>query len=382
MITTSAVFDHTGRARGSKPGLIEIRITIDRKPFYISTGVRVLKREWQYESVVDRPDSDELNKRIRLVRAKVDSYINKCIESGQAVDIDALRASVWFVGNSDNPTLIDWMNEQLEQMNIATGTRKHYKSLLSRMREFGKMRRWADVNVENIYAFDSWLHKRDMGDSGAHNYHKCLKAMLSRAVLFDRLSENPYDRLRGQFKRGDKENVEYLTEDEMQAFLSLRPMADTQLATARDLFVFQMFTGLSYSDAMAFDASNYKKDGDAWIYTGRRIKTGVPFVSQLLPPVVEVLERNEWKVPKMDNADYNHALKLLGAAAGIKTRLHSHLARHTFATFMLRNGVRIENVSKMLGHTNITQTQRYAKVMAQSVHEDFERIKELIEKSQ
>jgi site-specific recombinase XerD len=65
---------------------------------------------------------------------------------------------------------------------------------------------------------------------------------------------------------------------------------------------------------------------------------------------------------------------------GIETRLHSHLARHTFATRMLRMGVKIENLSKMLGHTNITQTQKYAKVMAQSVHDDFEMVaKKLME---
>ena len=66
--------------------------------------------------------------------------------------------------------------------------------------------------------------------------------------------------------------------------------------------------------------------------------------------------------------------------AGITTPLHSHLARHTFATYMLRNGVKIENVSKMLGHTNITQTQRYAKVLAQSVQEDFDMIAEKMKK--
>ena len=71
-------------------------------------------------------------------------------------------------------------------------------------------------------------------------------------------------------------------------------------------------------------------------------------------------------------------LKMLGMAAGITTRLHSHLARHTFATRMLRWGVKIENVSKMLGHTNITQTQKYAKVLAQSVHEDFAKVENII----
>ena len=79
-------------------------------------------------------------------------------------------------------------------------------------------------------------------------------------------------------------------------------------------------------------------------------------------------------LPKMTNQVYNRELKLLGMACNIAIPLHSHLARHTFATFMLRNGAKIENVSRMLGHTNIKQTQRYAKVLAESVHEDFDMI--------
>lgn len=73
----------------------------------------------------------------------------------------------------------------------------------------------------------------------------------------------------------------------------------------------------------------------------------------------------------MTNQAYNRTLKALGIAAGISSPLHSHASRHTFATWMLRNGAKIENVSKMLGHTNITQTQRYAKVLEQSVQDDY-----------
>lgn len=72
--------------------------------------------------------------------------------------------------------------------------------------------------------------------------------------------------------------------------------------------------------------------------------------------------------------------KMMGMACGISRPLHSHMARHTFATFALRQGVKIENLARMLGHTNITQTQRYAKVVAQSVHEEFDLLKAAIEK--
>ena len=186
--------------------------------------------------------------------------------------------------------------------------------------------------------------------------------------------------LKGRFKRGDKESVEYLTEEEMERFMALVVPEHTAMGLAKDLFVFQMYTGMAYSDVMAFDISRYHKVGRKWVANGERIKTGTPFVSQLLPPAIEILKKYDYKLPYLDNADYNHSLKLLGQMAGISTKLHSHLARHTFATYMLRNGAKIENVSRMLGHTNITQTQRYAKVLAQSVHEDFDMITKKMKK--
>jgi integrase len=149
-----------------------------------------------------------------------------------------------------------------------------------------------------------------------------------------------------------------------------------------------MFTGLSYSDTQAFDISQYRKEvipatkpqgtlTERWVNVGQRIKTGVPYVSQLLPPVVEVLERYGWKVPKMSNQRYNQMLKAIGMCIGI-ANLHSHMGRHTFATYMLANGAKIENVSKMLGHTTVKQTEQYAKVLAENVRSDFDMIAEKI----
>jgi integrase len=157
--------------------------------------------------------------------------------------------------------------------------------------------------------------------------------------------------------------------------------ADELIQKTRDLFVFQMYTGLSYSDAQAFDISQYSRDGDIYKHNGERIKTGVAYVSQLLPPAIRVLEKYGMQVPQIENHVYNRELKIIGMSAGIKMPLHSHLARHTFATWMLRNGAKIENVSRMLGHTNIRQTQRYAKVLAESVHEDYAMVAEKMKKN-
>jgi integrase len=387
-ITNSIVWDHRGRVPDGGKGQLEIRVTIARKSYYFGTGIKCRKSEFVAGQIINCPGAQQLNNRLAIIYNKVLACVNACIEDGSQIDTESIRRMVWQTSESLNeePTFINWIESQVPMLNLADGTRKHYHTLIVRLIEFDKMNRWQDVTVENIYLFDSWLHQlktydgRRISDGGVFTYHKCLKALLNRARGFGKIAENPYINLRGKFRRGDKENVEYLTEDEMRAFELLLVPDGSLLAMAKDLFVFQMYTGLSFSDAQAFDISDYKWDGQRWNHVGERIKTGVPYVSSLLPPALNVLQKYGMKVPKLDNADYNHQLKALGVMAGIKTRLHSHLARHTFATYMLRNGVKIENVSRMLGHTNITQTQRYAKVIAQSVHDDFDMIAEKLKK--
>ena len=381
MITTKLIFDRRKMASRTHEGYVEVRITIDRKTMYISTGVRVYKNEWAAGRIVNRPDANVLNDRLAIIFEKVHEGINESVKQGVKLDVEIVKRMVWQQTEiiKDGPTLLDWISDQIPLLDIGQGTRKRYHTLMNRLTEYGKLTRWEDVTVENITLFDSWLHQLNDGaisDSAVYNYHKCLKALLHRADQFGKIDRNPYERMK--LKRGEKENIEYLTEDEMKAFERLLVPDGSLMAVSHDLFVFQMYTGLAFSDMQAFDIRQYRKEGDTYRHIGERIKTGVAYVSQLLPPAVRIIEKYGGRLPKIDNADYNHNLKALGVMAGITITLHSHLARHTFATYMLRNGAKIENVSRMLGHTNITQTQRYAKVLAQSVHDDFDRVAEKI----
>ena len=384
MITTSIVWDHRGRTKAGCEGPLEVRVTVDRKPYYINTGIKVRKNEFKAETIVNRPDADALRARLNILYKKIETEINAAIEDGRTIDVADIKRRAWMlIADESSTSFLEWCRDQIDQLTHSGGTMQHYQTMLIRLNDFNTIRRWKDLTVENIYKWDAYLHKltkpqtdEPISDGAIYNYHKCLKALLNRAVLFDRLQQNPYDRLKGKFKRGDKERIDYLTDEEIKAFESLHPVAGSKMAMARDLFVFQLYTGLAYSDTQNFDISDYKLIDGVWKNTGERIKTGVAYTSQLLPPVVAILERYNWQVPHLYNAEYNLCLKALGMACGIERPLHSHMARHTFATWMLRHGVPIEHVSKMLGHTNITQTQRYAKIVAADIHDDFERIAE------
>ena len=391
--TNAIVWDHRGRVPKGGKGQVEIRITIDRKSYHFSTGIRVHKSEFVAGRIINCPGADELNKRVGIIYTKVLACVNEAIENGAEINTEDIRRKVWKMveSYSDEPTLLNWIEEQIPKLNIKEGTKKHYRTLLTRMKEYNQLRQWRDVTIESIVNFDAWLHtltneENEMGamalgrldkglsDQTIYNYHKNLKALLRRAFLFNKIESNPYDKLKGHFKRGEKESVEYLTIDEMQAVMNLKLSENSTLTRSRDLFVFQMWTGLSYSDAQAFNINQYKQVDGKWVNIGERIKTGVPYVSVLLPPVVDVLQKYGWKTPQIENHVYNRMLKAIGEMAGIGTKLHSHLARHSFATYMLSQGARIEHVGKMLGQKNIRTTQRYAKVLAQDVRDDFDKI--------
>lgn len=394
-MTTNIIFDHRNRTGKGQLGPIEIRVTINRVSVYVNTGVRVLRKNFHCGNVVDRSDADDLNALIGSLHKKTIKVAGKMIEDGEELDGAEIRRRV-FAPDDDRPKpigtdMLEWMRSQIPLLDVTEGTRHHYVTATDRLEQFGKMSDWRQLTVETVYEWNAWLHNlkkpknnadkaagtRDetIGKSTVYNYHKCIKALLNRALAFGKIGANPYDRLKGKFGRGDKDTVEYLTEAEMNAIKSLHPIAGSQMAVARDLFVFQMETGLSYADTQTFDFSDYRLINGKYVDIGHREKTGVMYVTQLSAECMDILKRYGMALPKLDNSDYNNCLKALALAAGVDKRLHSHMARHSFATYMVAKGAKIENVSKMLGHTNITQTQRYAKILPESVLADFDKVR-------
>lgn len=421
MIRISLVFDHHKRTPKGEEGPVEVRVTVNRKPYYINTGVRVREdrlvgnalRDVEYKDdagIVRRTDdADVLNERLTAVVRLVEKEVNRCLDGQYPIDVAEIRRKVWDSASvktcEDEPTLVNWIRAMSDGADITLNTKLRYHTLCKRLLEYGKITKWGDLAPDNIYGWDVWLRQQEVPLSdgqrergvkprkiqpvAVYNYHKLLKAMLNRAVMLGVIENNPYDRMKGAFKREANEKIEYLTEEQMNKLMDLTPVPGSQMEMAKDLFVFQMFTGLSYADTQTFDLSQYQKEivrdeitGEEtvrWKHIGERVKTGVPYVSMLLPPVVEVLERNGWRVPKMNNQRYNQMLKAIGMCIGVE-RLHSHMGRHTFATWMLSNGARIENVSRMLGHTDIKMTQRYAKVLAEDVYDEFDSVAEKLKK--
>lgn len=370
--TIAVVQGRRNKNNDSELYAVEIRLTVDRKVKYVPTGVKVKSSEWREGYIVNRFDAAVLNERVSVVRRAIEELVNDSIAEHTTLDLSKLKLISNIETEADS--FITFVEERAQKRAVRESTRGRYSVFVNKLRIYGKIRSFSDLTVANVKDFDSWLHGSFKIRQGTiYNYHKYLKLFINEAVALDKIAANPYNKLRGTISRGDKEVIEYLTYKEMQQ-VENACITNTMTEHARDLFVFQMYTGLSYSDMATFDISAYIFEDGRYVKTDTRVKSGVKYVSQLLPPALRVLQKYKNHLPIMCNADYNRALKTVQACAGITKNMHSHLARSTFATFMLSEGCSIQNVSRMLGHTNLKQTLKYAEILEKDVRSDYDMI--------
>ena len=170
MITLSLVYDHRARTPKGEEGPVEVRVTVNRKPYYINTGVRVCKNRFVAGTIKDTKDTNDadiLNNRLKAVTAFVEQEVNRCLDERREIDVADIRRKVWSLGvatdgNGEDTSLIDWIKERAKLLSVSKGTRMKYFTLCNKMLEYGKITRWQDLSVESIYDFDTWLHQQDV----------------------------------------------------------------------------------------------------------------------------------------------------------------------------------------------------------------------------
>lgn len=192
-----------------------------------------------------------------------------------------------------------------------------------------------------------------------------IKTMVKFAMDNGKLDKNPFQGIK--YGKG-KKDIEYLEESEIEA-IKTKQIDIERLSRVRDLAIFQINSGLSYIDTINLKKEDivFDEEGNC-IIRKQRQKTGTEFISVVLKDGVEVLKKYNYQLPNISNQKGNAYLKELQTICGINKPLHFHLFRKTYATRLLNAGVRLEIVSKALGHssTQITQSA-YAKVLSKTI---------------
>ena len=365
------VFDRKHTASKTTKGTVQIEILFERKRKWLSTGVRLYSDQWSEKTKVKNTvQSLDLNERLDTQMRNINEFINGLVKNKEPFSFDKLEHFLKY--SQIKESFIDFIKRRVgERTDLRQGTLNTHASLITSLEEFGRIVYFTDVTTANIMHYDNFLHGKYNKQTTIHGYHKRLKRYINEAIKYDLLKDNPYNKLK--FERGKSEGIKYLTLEQIKQIQGLKTASES-IERVRDLFVFQCFTGLSYADLFNFDFSGVIKKGNKFFIRDVRVKTEEEYFLMLLKPAMEILQKYDFKLPVISNYQYNLRLKVVQELARIKQNLHSHMARHSFAVMALNMGVSIENLAKMMGHTDIKTTQIYAKVLNKSVQEEFEKM--------
>jgi integrase len=373
------------------------KIIIGRSIAQFSTKLKIEERLWHVKSGRATGKSHAaagLNRELNRINTLIHSHYSEILKrTGKVTAVEVKNA---FQGiASAQKTLIVLFKEIMRDFHSRVGIDRAYSTYVQHevfhreMKQFLREKyRVEDIPLNGldlpfIEAFAYWLQvSRRMSLRTV----RARVAMLNKTVILalrrNLIAHPPF----GDFHL-EKPEVQdrSLTAAELDRLIAA-PLKYSTQNLVRDLFVFSTFTGISHADLekLAWKDVITEDDGSLWVSTERQ-KTKTAFNVKLLNIPVRIMERYkglalEGKVfPPISLGQVNVALKRIAKKCGIDRPLTFHMSRYTFASqICLSQGVPIESVSRMMGHTNIATTQRYARVSNEKIISDMKRLSENI----
>lgn len=369
------------------------RITVNRTMAQFSSKLSCTPELWN-------PRESRLNgksKEAVEINAKIDKLllaINLAFDSllERKIDFDATAVKEAFQGSVETQmTLLRRLDIHIEDMqsrigiDVAKSSMSTYIYTRRYLGEFIKKRfkvedlAFGQLNEHLAYEFQEYVLKdKGLAVDTARHYLAILKK-ICRLAFKEGHSEKRYF-VNFKLPKENRKAPRALSREDFEKIRDLEiPASRVTHNIARDLFLFACYTGVPYADAVSITDDNIYTDdnGALWLKYLRKKNEHLGRV-KLLPEAIALIEKyrsNERKelFPMIHHPNLRRHMKGLRDLAGIKTDLVYHMGRHTFGSLItLEAGVPIETISKMLGHTNLTTIQLYAKVTPKKLFDDMD----------
>ena len=372
---------------------IYVRLTVDGKRLEYSTKKFVDPSKWSNELSRMKGNSEEarsINNLLDFTKNQINEIQFGLLKENTSFNVEEFKNRLFGIKERER-LLIPIFQEhnrkikELVGQEYAAGTLERYETSLKHTKDFLTWKyNVSDINIEKIdhsfiTEYEFYLRsERKCANNTAVKYIKNFHKIINQCLSNGWLNKDPF----ANYKAKVKEVVrDFLSETEIEQMMN-KEFVSERLELVRDIFVFSCFTGLAYIDVKQLTLDNISLgiDGDKWIFKNRQ-KTDTASKIPLLPTAQDIIDKyadypvckNEKRLlPILSNQKMNAYLKEIADVCGIKKDLTFHIARHTFATTItLSNGVPLETVSKMLGHTSLKTTQHYAKILDKKISEDM-----------
>ncbi|WP_118194262.1 site-specific integrase [Albibacterium indicum] len=385
---------------------IYVRIAVNGARIEMSLKKKVKVSDWNSSRGLPKAKNTDLkilNGFLEQVRGVLSGYYQEMVMAKKLITPEAIKNMYLGEVEQENTlqSLIEYHNLHMKEV-LAYGTLKNYFTTAKYLKRFVLQQfkkpdiYLSELDYKFITQFEYFLrtyeptdHHKGMANNGVMKHLERFRKMVRLGVKLGWMEKNPFELYKLKMQKVERD---FLTSEELSR-IEKKDFSVQRIQYAKDLFVFSCYTGIAYIDVMQLTPDNILlgTDGNRWIKTMRE-KTETSVNVPILPKAAAIIEKYKnnpraiaqgTMFPVISNQKLNSYLKEVADLCGIKKHLTFHLARHTFATSVtLSNGVPIETVSKMLGHTTIRTTQIYAKVVEQKVSQDMANLRNRLEENE
>jgi integrase/recombinase XerD len=371
-----------------------LRIIKDRKTKFISLSLKLRPNEWDEDKQKVKKNHNN--------SARLNAYLSQrtADAKGEIADLERRNTSTTArklkeaIKGKPLTNFFDYSENLCEKRKdtLAYSTYKNYKTYLKKFEKFVGHRElmFEDITVTTLKDFASYCSSTLGNNNTTINFAlKIMKIMFREAQKEDLIPLDlfPFNKFTVKKETSTKQ---YLSAEQLEAFISLKVSNKHKAQIIKDMFIFSVFAGgLRFGDMIELKWKNYDKKNSKITKTIRKtsrqhsIKIGQKAVTILDKYATESQNQEDIIFPfaELDELffkDKEHRdlltrrysalsymyLKKMGKQLELPFNLSYHISRHTFATRALNNGMRIEHVSKLMDHSDISITQVYAKIIS------------------
>ncbi len=378
---------------GSLP--IYVRVTANGKRAEFSLNKKIYKKEWNKQKGCIQgftKAAKDMNSYLDSVKSKL--YMCKVQIEDEGKEVTGLSIKNEYLGIEENPrTVLEVFKEHNEwcksliNIDFAKGTWDRYEACYRHVKRFIKFKYnendlpMKKVTPSFILNFEHYLKtERKCAHNSTSKYLRNFKKITRIAITSRWLKDDPFINYKFHLEPVD---MDFLSEDELQTVMNKRFVMD-RIQQVKDIYIFCCFTGLAFVDVKSLVYEDIELKDDTYWIKKKRQKTKNWCHIPLLEPAVQLMDKYKnhpvcqkkgTVLPVLTNQKMNAYLKEIADICNINKKLSTHTARHTFATTVtLANHISIEVVSKMLGHSSINMTKKYARVVDDLISRDMKKI--------
>lgn len=366
MRTTNSIQFYCRKSKENKNGEspLEMSICLNGERKFINLPIKFKPEEFNRKR---QPQT--IQESLAIWRNKINSIINELMLNNIPLTATNIRTTIQ-TGGVKSYTVQNLFDDYLNILrkridkDLSSGVYRKYElvkeQFLNYVNPNAEVTTITNNIIQNYYAD----LKQKYDDSTTAGYMRKLKTFIKFGMDNDKIKINPFQNIK--ITRPQKD-IDFLTENEINKLASTST-GNTSLDKVKDCFIVMCGTGMAYSDIKQFHKDDLQSDHGTYYINKKREKTGVEYTSVVLPFAASVINKYDGRLPVISNQKFNAYLHTIEVILNIKKKLHTHLARHSYATLLLNKGVKLETVSKTLCHSSTKMTTTYyAKYLPQTI---------------